>query len=362
MIHPSQRTTISAAICTYNRYHLLEKSIDSLIAQNIDANQYKIIIVDNSPANATALEFKERYHGQRNIQYLIETTTGLSNARNVAAHMCSSEYIAYLDDDAIADAEWLRSILGAFETFGSYAGVVCGKVSPIWSTDPPNWLPRSKSVLGALTIVDWGHPMRIAEPGQWFAGANFSIRVAPLLELGGFALSLGRVGNAGILMSNEEKKLIAQMKAAGYDTIWAPDAKVDHLVQSERISQSWLRKRFVWQAVSDFIADPEEVVKNLEERWENISNYMRHWPRWRRTPGALFKPVVEPELFEKQLFAVYGATILLLAGQEFQRRDERSKHFVFSRILFQLERFHPRNLFPCFLRLLRRGASVDDRR
>ena len=60
MIHPSQRTTVSAAICTYNRYPLLEKSIDSLIAQNIAADQYKIIIVDNSPANATALEFKER--------------------------------------------------------------------------------------------------------------------------------------------------------------------------------------------------------------------------------------------------------------------------------------------------------------
>lgn len=351
MIHPSQRTTISAAICTYNRYHLLEKSIDSLIAQNIDADQYKIIIVDNSPANATALEFKERYHGQGNIQYLIENTSGLSNARNVAARMCNSEYIAYLDDDAIADAEWLRSILSAFEIFGCGAGVVCGKVTPIWSTDPPNWLPRSKSVLGALTIVDWGHPMRIAQPEQWFPGANFSIRVAPLLELGGFPLSLGRVGNPGILMSNEEKKLIAQMKAAGYDTIWAPDAKVDHLVQSERISQSWLRKRFVWQAVSDFIAEPDEAVKNLQERWENISDYLRHWPRWRRTPSALFESVVDPELFEKQLFAVYGTTILLLAGEEFHMRDGRSKHGVYFRIRSKLERFHPRRLLRALLHL-----------
>ena len=74
----------------------------------------------------------------------------------------------------------------------------------------------------------------------------------------------------------------------------------------------------------------------------------------------MFESVVDPELFEKQLFAVYGTTILLLAGEEFQGRDGRSKHFVFSHILFPLERFHPRNVFPCILKLLRRGASVDD--
>ena len=355
MIHIPERKRISAAICTYNRYDLLEKSIQSLTVQSIGADQYNIIIVDNSPANATAIEFKARYHGQRNIHYLIEKMPGLSNARNVAARMCNSEYIAYLDDDAIADAAWLQSILSAFDAFGSQAGIVCGRVSPIWETAPPNWLPESKSVLGALTIIDWGAPMRIAEPGHWFAGANFSIRVAPLLELGGFALLLGRIGHSGVLLSNEETKLIAQMKAEGYETIWAPDAKVDHLVHSERVSQSWLRKRFVWQAVSDFIADPEEAVKDVEVRWQGVTDYMRQWPPWLRAQQVLFEPVEDPRLFEKQVLAAYDITILLLAGNGFQRPNRRRKSTLYFRIRSALAQFHPRKVISSTITFLRRG-------
>ena len=179
---PLPETKISAAISTYNRYDLLDKCIASLIAQNIPADQFKIVIIDNSPANETASKFKERYDGQRNIHYFIEKTAGVSNARNVAARLCNSEYIAYIDDDAIADVAWLKSILYAFDKFGSQAGIVCGKVSPIWPIAPPKWLPQS--LLSALTIVDRGETMRIAQPRDGFAGTNFSVRVALLLGLG----------------------------------------------------------------------------------------------------------------------------------------------------------------------------------
>ncbi len=346
-------TRISAAICTYHRYDLLEKSIASLIAQNIDADQYKIIIVDNSPANETATQFKERYHGQRNIHYLIEKKPGLSNARNIAARLCNSKYIAYIDDDAIADVTWLKAILYAFDTFGSQAGIVCGKVSPIWPIDPPKWLPQS--LFSALTIVNWGDSMRIAEPGQGFAGTNFSIRVAPLLELGGFSLSLGRVGNDGVLLSNEELDLIDRMRAAGYKTIWAPDAKVDHLVAAERISQAWLRKRYVWQAVSDYIANPDAAVKNLDGRWETISDYLRYWPLRLQTPKALFESVDDPGLFEKQICADYCLTVLLLAGEEFQKLAASSRDGPYFRMRSCLHRLHPRELLRSIIAFLRRG-------
>jgi glucosyl-dolichyl phosphate glucuronosyltransferase len=329
-------TRITAAVPTYNRYDLIERCIESLIAQDLDANQYKIVIVDNSPATETAEVFKNRYNGQRHIHYFIERTPGLSNARNVAARLCNSKYIAYIDDDAVADAAWLKSILHAFEKIGSTAGIVCGKVSPIWPIDPPKWLPAS--LLSALTIVDRGDTMRIAQPGEGFAGTNFSVRVAPLLDLGGFASFLGRVGNPAVLLSNEESNLVERMRAAGHETIWAPDAKVEHLIHRERLSQAWLRKRYAWQAISDFLANPDEALKNVEGRWQSVSDYERRWPPMQRSPSALFEAVDDPALFEKQIIAVYELTTLLLSGEELHAPPMRAEPRLHSRLLSRLLR------------------------
>lgn len=355
------KTIISAAIATYNRYDLLEKCIESLLAQNIPADQFKIIVIDNSPANENADAFKTRYDGQRNVHYFIEKTAGLSHARNVAARLCNSEYIAYIDDDAVADVAWLKSILFAFDKFGSKAAIVGGKVSPIWPIEPPKWLPTSH--LAGLTIIDWGEPMRIAQAEEGFAGTNFSLRVAPLRDLGGFALSLGRVGNRNVLLSNEERNLADRMRAAGFATIWAPDAKVDHLVHEDRINQAWLRKRYVWQAVSDFISDPDEAIKNVDGRWQSLEHYLRQRPPSLRTPRALFEPLDDARLLEQQIHAAYCLTLLLLAGKELPLSEaQHATRAADSPIPSRLERFLPRAALRAIGTFLRRAArSANDR-
>ena len=40
---------ISAVVCTYDRYDLLEGAIETLIGQSMPAHQFEILIVDNSP-------------------------------------------------------------------------------------------------------------------------------------------------------------------------------------------------------------------------------------------------------------------------------------------------------------------------
>lgn len=339
------KTIISAAIATYQRYDLLEKCIESLLAQNIPADQFKIIVIDNSPTNETANKFRQRFDGQRNIHYFLEKTPGLSNARNVAARLCNSEYIAYIDDDAIADSAWLQSILHAFEKYGPQAGIVCGKVNPTWPSAPPQWLPTS--LLSALTVVDRGDTMRIAQPGEGFAGTNFSVRVKPLFDLGGFAAFLGRVGDPGVLLSNEESHLVERMRAAGYDTIWAPNALVEHLVDEQRLNQVWLRQRYAWQAVSDFIADPSAAVKDIESKWQSVLYFMQNSPPGQRMPQALFEFTDDPARFEQQTYAAYCLTTLLLAGKiqsdgEAQQAPSPSTHIG-------VERWHPRQLLRSIL-------------
>ncbi len=172
---------ISAVICTYKRYDLLKKAIESLISQSIPSSEYEILIIDNTP-NAKFGEGKsscEQYSDIPNLRYLFEDIPGLSNARNVGIRESSSEIIAFLDDDAIASKSWLEEIVLGFQSFEK-VGVVGGKISPIWEQDRPSWLVDD--LKGYVSVVDWGGRLRIASDEEWFAGANIAFKKSLLEE------------------------------------------------------------------------------------------------------------------------------------------------------------------------------------
>lgn len=311
--------TITVAICTYNRYDVLPKAIESVLAQSLPKSEFHIIVIDNSPKNEKALEFRDKYHGLENIHYHIEPICGLSNARNVAAKMCKSEFIAYLDDDAIASRDWLSSILKAFNKYGDKLAVVAGRVLPIWVKPRPAWLPDA--ALGALSVVDWGGGLRLMKDGEWGAGANYAIRVQALLDVGGFDTSLGRKGSNKILMSNEEAQVTNLLKDAGYKVAYAPEACVDHMVDPSRITRGWLRKRMAWQAVSDIFEAPDDVFDDMDSTWEGLLAFMAELPPHLRTVRGLFTAIKDPDLTHEQIGAYYNVIILLLGGFELDGKN-----------------------------------------
>lgn len=308
---------ISVAICTYNRYELLSKAIESVLNQDVDFSVYKVFVVDNSPDYDRALAEQARYAGTDGLEYMIERTPGLSNARNVAARACGTPYIAFLDDDAIASRRWVGEILRAFEAFPDKAGVVGGKINPIWGRPRPSWLPDE--LLGGLTVVDWGGALRIAGPQEWVAGANISFAVEPLLEVGGFPTSLGRIGDSGVLLSNEEIYVLEALRSTGKVVVYAPEAEVDHLVDERRVSQAWIRKRMAWQAVSDLIAEKNDMSKLAEESWKGVTERLNSLEPRLHTPRAFFEDVQDPAEFHQQILSIYNMTRALLAGLHLDR-------------------------------------------
>ncbi len=303
---------ISAVVCTYDRYELLEAALHSLKQQTIAIDKYSIIVVDNSPDAARAQSYLDKYDSVDNIRYIYTPTPGLSNARNIAAHECRTEFIAYLDDDAVAPSDWLEELLDTFDKFGARAAVVGGPIAPIWQDERPSWLPDE--LLGALTLVDWGGGPRIADEHEWIAGANMAFRSEPLLEAGAFSTNLGRNGAAGALLSNEEIEVVSKLRAAGFCVIWAPKAKVRHLVNCDRLRQGWLRKRYAWQAVSDFIRNKAAENLKAEAYWQGLTQYFSSLPPRLRTPRGLFAEVTDPADFAQQVHANYNLTMLLLLG------------------------------------------------
>jgi len=305
---------IAVAICSYDRYELLNKCIESVINQDYNKNEYEILIVDNSPKNINQDKFYKKFNkATKSTRYLFEPIPGLSQARNHALNECDSTLIAYIDDDAIAHPNWLTEVWNAYQNFEDSAGIIGGKIDPIWESAKPSWL--HEKLISHFTVIDWGGSTRIAGENEWLAGANITFKSDFLKKINGFPTNLGRVGKGNILLSNEEISVLEQFVEAGYTKIYAPKAVVDHLVPDERLSQEWIRKRLAWQAVSDLLKDPDQEI-NKEALWNNILDYLNSLPPHLRTTRGFFEHLEDPESFRHQSGVTYSLLMLLLGGFE----------------------------------------------
>jgi cellulose synthase/poly-beta-1,6-N-acetylglucosamine synthase-like glycosyltransferase len=63
------------------------------------------------------------------VRYVVEPLVGLSRARNRGARACDSEIVAFLDDDALPEPEWLSGLLREFED--PLVMAVTGRILPL---------------------------------------------------------------------------------------------------------------------------------------------------------------------------------------------------------------------------------------
>jgi glycosyltransferase involved in cell wall biosynthesis len=234
---------ISVVICTYNRATIIGDAIISVINQTIDRELVEIIIVDNGSTDNTR-QVIEKYYSNNpiNIHYVIEPSHGLSTARNTGASMAQGEIIAYIDDDAIAEPEWLIKLLEVYE-YHKDAWIVGGKIKINWEVQPPEWLhPAFWGFLGQLEISDCVKPIKLPER---IGGGNFSIRRDALQAIGQFSTKFGR--NETNLLSGEEVELMHRVEQKGGKIYYTPHAIVWHLGSKNRMQKRFFKQRVFWE-------------------------------------------------------------------------------------------------------------------
>jgi GT2 family glycosyltransferase len=301
---------LSVAVCTYNRYDVLPDAIDSLLKQACEPDFLDIIVIDNSPDQLAAERFSQRYASEPRIRYVLEHVPGLSNARNRAAALARADLIAFMDDDAIAAPNWSTSIVRAFEVAGERAAVIGGRVLPRWIGSKPTWL--SDDLLKYLTIIDWGGRFRELPPHQWLAGCNITFDKSALAAVGGFSRALGRIGSGLSLLSNDETDVMEKINATGRISMYCPDAVVEHIIDPARLTQSWFRRRAAWQAVSEFIKDPEQTTAYAPAAAEHMRLVLRNGLR--ESPMGFFRRVEDPNEFKHDVALIYDLVVATLAG------------------------------------------------
>lgn len=300
---------ISAIICTHNRYDVLPDAISSIERQTLSKDLYELIVVDNSTPGDTKETFLTKLAISCNAKYVIEDRPGLSNARNIGVQHSDANFVVFLDDDAIAQADWLQAALDRFLSDESIA-VVGGPVEPIWPAERPKWLHEWQE--GFLTILDRGQQARDLDANEWLAGTNIGFRKENLLQAGGFNSSIGRVGK--LLLSNEELAVTHKIVELGKRAFYEPKMKLRHKVHLDRLNQSWFRRRAGWQAVSDMMSS-SSVQSDVDGDIRKINEFIGSLPIRKRNLESLFLEAASREEFQKQLAAIEALTRIILLSE-----------------------------------------------
>lgn len=241
---------VSVVICTRNRAEFLEKCLLSVKEQTLAAHVFEVLVVDNGSTDETPLLLK-KFSKQLPLTAITEPVVGLSRARNTGWQAARSDYIAFLDDDAMADPEWLASGLCSFETVRPVPAALTGPIRLVWEQKAPVWL--TPDIQGCLGFLDFGPDARKFGGQETLFGANCFFHRQSLERFGGFNERLGRFNT--VLLSGEETLLQRQIENAGECLWYEPHASIRHWVSAMRTTRKWFYQRYYWGGVSDYFMD-----------------------------------------------------------------------------------------------------------
>jgi glucosyl-dolichyl phosphate glucuronosyltransferase len=238
----SESVDVSVVICAYaqERWYDLVAAVES-IQRQAAAPREVIVVVDH---NIKLLE-RVRVHLPGAIVIENSALPGLSGARNSGIARAAGEYIAFLDDDAAAEPDWLALLSHCFEE-PQVLGVG-GTVEPEWLSQRPAWFPQEFFwVIGCTYLRSTGKPVIVRNP---FGGCT-CYRREVFEVVGGFKPEIGRVGRRP--MGCEETELCIRAKQHWNEKVflYEPRARIRHRIPAQRTSWRYFRSRCYAEGLS----------------------------------------------------------------------------------------------------------------
>lgn len=250
---------ISVVICTYNRAHLLGRTLEALCDESVGFS-VDVIVVDNNSADDTkdvVTACQRSLSGPISLRYLFEPVQGLSVARNTGVGEACGSIVAFLDDEAVPSRNWLSETKALFDEKPEVSAAG-GPIDPEFEIPRPEWL--SVALEPYYTILDLGEAS-ISFPRKCYPfGASMAFR-RDILEKDPFPTHLGRRGT--LLLSMEETELFKRVLVAGGQIYYHPGMRVRHFVPKERLTKDWIFERLYFQGVSKAFSQTSLARKGI---------------------------------------------------------------------------------------------------
>jgi len=103
----ARKMKVSVIIVTRNRADMLKNCLNSLVRQTKKLDE--VIIVDNNSDDHTK-DLVNNFNKKLPIKYIFEPRIGTPIARNTGIKNARYDIIAFIDDDCVADENWIKEI------------------------------------------------------------------------------------------------------------------------------------------------------------------------------------------------------------------------------------------------------------
>jgi cellulose synthase/poly-beta-1,6-N-acetylglucosamine synthase-like glycosyltransferase len=241
---------VSVVVCSHNGSRTIAECCEGL--RRLEYPDFEVIVVDDGSSDTTA-SIASGY-GFRVIR---TEHRGLSHARNTGMHAATGEIVAYIDDDAYPEPDWLVHLAATFSRT-EHVGVGGPNLSPV--DDPPvaQCVDNSPGNPTQVLITD--------EEADHIPGCNMAFRKSALEAIRGFDTTFRTAG--------DDVDVCWRLHERGWTLGFSPAAVVWHHRRSSV-------RAYLLQQVGYGMAETL-----LARKWRKRRNWLGHWS-WRgRIYGA----------------------------------------------------------------------------
>ena len=256
---------ISVVVCTHNGAATIAECLEGCTA--LDYPNFEVLVIDDGSTDRTA-----EIAADFDVRVISTQNSGLAAARNVGLRHASGEIVAYLDDDASPDPDWLRYLAAGFMT------------TPHAAIGGPNVPPADGFLADCIAKAPGGpiHVLVSDREAEHIPGCNMAFRREALEQLGGF--------DARFRIAGDDVDICWQLQNAGWTIGFAPAAMV------------WHRRRRSIRAYARQQREYGKAEALLERKWPERYNRGGH-VRW---SGNVYRGQAQRALGRRRWRIYYG--------------------------------------------------------
>ncbi len=230
---------------------------------------YEVIIVDNNSTDNTK-EVCTAYisaHPELNTRYQEEKNQGSSFARNTGAVIAQSPLLCFMDDDAIANPDFIEKILSLFKN-NYWADAGGGRIIPKYIPAEPKWM--SYYVSSLVGNFDYSKETEEFKPDKYPLESNMIVKKTAFDEIKGFNTALPGVKGT-LRIGGEGKDFFMRLKATGKKVYYDPAIIVQHVVEVDKLTKEYMYR------VASGIGRGEKVRMLEVSQWNYIKKIAEYF-------------------------------------------------------------------------------------
>ena len=235
---PEASLKISVIICSYNRADYIIDAVESLYGQTLSKDAFEVFVVDNNSIDNTG-DLVQEYmtaHTDFHLHYLTESKQGASYARNTGASFARSPLLCFMDDDAVAERDYLERIVTFFGTHPDATGLG-GRIIPRYIPEKPKWM--SYHVSSMVGNFDYSKTITEFKQGKYPLESNMIVRKKDFDAINGFNTALPGVKGT-LRIGGEGKDFFKRLQQHGAKIYYDPAIVVHHVVEVKKLTPHYL--------------------------------------------------------------------------------------------------------------------------